>query len=95
LLTEIVFEIEYVLRKVYRFSKTDLQEVLSGFIQNDYLEVTNRRLLMAVVKKYGELNLSLADLFLFYSAKAERAEVFSFDRDFARLKRHFPKAKPQ
>lgn len=85
-LSEILLEIEYVLRKVYQESRQDISKKLSSLVKSTYFEITDKNLWIDIIESYSKTNLDLVDIFLFEKAKADEAEVLSFDKDFKKLK---------
>lgn len=86
-ISEIVMEIEYVLRKVYRKSRKEIAENLSVFIEQPHIAIPNRLILLRALNLYVKSNLDLVDLVLFTSAQEQGAKVLSFDKDFEKLEK--------
>lgn len=86
-LSEVILEMEFVLRSVYSFSKAELVKSLFTLVKSEYLEIEERDLWLEAFKVFQEKNVSLFDIFLFLKAQKESAEVLSFDKDFKKLKR--------
>lgn len=85
ILPEIILEIEYVLRKVYGIPKLQIYRQLSFIATIPYVEIRNREIISNAVNSYVRKNVDLLDLFLFYTAAYENAQVLSFDKDFKKL----------
>jgi predicted nucleic-acid-binding protein len=85
LLTEAVFEIDYVLRGVYHLPKSESADIILKLILSPYLEVIDRKIMIQAIKKYQKVNIDLFDIYLFYKAQEKQAEVISFDKDFNQL----------
>lgn len=85
LLTQVIFEIDYVLRGVYKLTHKESTDILKKLIKSTYLQVEKRQIIAEALEKYGEQNIDLVDLFLFETAKNEKAEVLSFDKDFLKF----------
>lgn len=79
---QVIFEVNYVLLKVYSLDKKQVIEVLKSVIISPDLEVIKRDILLAAVNKYRKVNIDLIDLYLYFQAKKINGEVFSFDKDF-------------
>ena len=86
-LSEIIMEIEYVLRKVYGESREKISEYLSTLVKSPYILTPNRSILIAALELYKKTNFDFVDLVLFTSAHEQGAKVLSFDRDFIKLER--------
>ena len=86
-LAVVILEMEFVLRNVYSFSKTELIKSLLTLVKSEYLEIEERELWFEAFRIFQEKNLSLFDIFLFLKAQKSGAEVLSFDQDFKKLKR--------
>lgn len=87
LIPQVILEIDYVLRGVYSLSRKESAEILAKLVKSPDLKVKNRNLLIEVVEKYRKMNVDLLDLYLYETARMEKVEVFSFDQDFARIKK--------
>lgn len=85
IIPEIILEIEYVLRKVYRIPKLQIYRQLSFISAIPYVEIRNREIISNTINSYIRKNVDLLDLFLFYTAAKENAQVLSFDKDFKKL----------
>jgi len=85
LLSQVVFEIDYVLRSVYKLSRKESADILKNLIKSPYLQVENRQVIGEAVEKYAEKNIDLVDLFLIETARKEKVEILSFDKDFSKL----------
>lgn len=86
-LSEVILEIEYVLRKVYLISREDIALQLSNLINTSYFKINERILYRNVIKIYKDKTVDLTDAFLFLKAQEKNAEVLSFDKDFRKLKK--------
>lgn len=84
-ISEIIPEIEYILRKVYHLSKKEAEKYLSGLVKAPYFEVERRNFWLEALRIYLETEVDLVDIFLFLIAKKENAKVLSFDKDFKKL----------
>lgn len=87
LLSEMILEIEYVLRKVYKLSKNEIVSKLFVVVKAPFLDVEYRFIWVRALGIYLKTNCDLVDIFLLERARQEGAEILSFDRDFQRLKR--------
>lgn len=91
LLSEILLEINYVLRSVYSLNRKEIAEKLSSIIKTPYIQVPDRTALIEALEKYKKINVDLADLILYEKAEENGAEVFTFDAtDFKKIGNYFP-----
>jgi predicted nucleic-acid-binding protein len=86
IIPEIFFELDYVLRGVYALSKKEVVNLLKVIAQTPYFAIKKREVIIEALDKYEQLNIDLFDLYLFLLAKNKNAEVFSFDKDFKKIK---------
>lgn len=86
LLPQVIFEINYVLRKVYSLSRQESSEILSTLVKSPDLEIRERKTLIEAVEIYKRLRVDLFDIYLRLKAKEEKAEILSFDKDFKKIK---------
>ncbi|MDP1760349.1 MAG: PIN domain-containing protein [Candidatus Woesebacteria bacterium] len=84
LISQVVFEIDYVLRSVYKLSHKESADILINLVKSSYLQVENRQVIGEAIEKYAEENIDLVDLFLIETARKEKVEILSFDKDFLR-----------
>lgn len=87
IITEILLEVEYVLRKTYRIPREQIARNLESLIGMEYFDVVDRDILKIALKIYKLKSLDLVDVILFLKARKANAKVLSFDRDFAKLKK--------
>ncbi len=85
-LSAIILEIEYVLRKVYSQPRREIAKKISSLVKSIYFEIEDRGLWLDSLALYSKANLDLVDIFLFEKAKINGAEVLSFDQDFSKIK---------
>lgn len=84
--SEIIPEIEYVLRKVYKASKGVVIEHLSGIIKTSYIKVEKRNIWIEAINLYSNNNIDLIDALLYAEAKDQDLAILSFDEDFKKIK---------
>lgn len=85
-ISETIPEIEYVLRKVYKISRTQVADKLLSLLKTMYIEVEKRLDWIEAVNKYLNLNVDLVDAFLSVQANKKEMTVLSFDKDFKKIK---------
>src|SRR3989344_2872782 len=86
LIPEIVVELEYVLRKVYKHDKKQLIQDLNSVISFNAIEVRDRLQLREALQHYRLKNIDFVDAFLLSMATHENARVLYFDKDFKKIK---------
>ena len=86
-ISEIIPEMEYVLRKVYLRTRKTISSCLLNLVRTSYFEIEQRELWIQTLSQYSKINVDLVDIFLFLKAEKEKASVLSFDRDFKKLQR--------
>lgn len=86
ILSEVILEIEYVLRKVYEIEKEKIFKFLESLIKATYIEVRDRSVWIESLKTYKITSIDLIDILIFKKAKEEGVQILSFDQDFKKLK---------
>ena len=81
-LTEVLMEIEYVMRKVYKFERKLIFKYISTLLVINSFEITDREILKMALLTYLNKNIDFVDGIIFYKAKNRQAEVLSFDKRF-------------
>jgi len=84
-ITEIVLEIEYVLRKVYKYNKKVISQLFTFILKLSYLDFPDRDVLTEAINIYLKKTIDLVDLVLYFKAKEKKAEVLSFDKDLQKI----------
>ena len=85
LVPEVLFEVDYVLRGVYHLTKKESSEIILNLTLSTYLKIVDRKIMINSIKKYQTTNVDLFDLYLFFKASQQKAEVLSFDKDFKKI----------
>lgn len=83
---EIIFELDYVLRGVYRLKKKEVVKIILKIVKTPFIAIENRELLIESLEKYQKISADLFDIYLFYLGKKEEKEILSFDNDFKKLR---------
>ena len=88
LLNEVLVELSYVLTKVYRVEKSKCTEILLTLVESEYITLaTNEKAVMIyALNIYAKNNIDIVDSILFAYARMNNHEVFSFDRDYKKIK---------
>lgn len=85
-LTEVILEIEYVIRKVYKLERKLIFKYISTLLVINSFEITDREVLKLALLGYLDKNIDFVDAILFYKSKNRQAEVLSFDKDFDKIR---------
>lgn len=83
----VIFEILFILEKLYAFSKQETVESIKTIVAMEYLEIEDKSVFLEALDLYERKNIDFVDAFLFCKAKNQGGEVLSFDRDFRKLKK--------
>ena len=85
-LSEIIPEIEYVLRKVYKIDKQEIAGDLKSICLSNYLNLEQKTVWLKTLKLYEKNNVDLIDAFLYQNKLTSKAKILSFDEDFKKIK---------
>ncbi|HBQ50697.1 hypothetical protein A3B42_00880 [Candidatus Daviesbacteria bacterium RIFCSPLOWO2_01_FULL_38_10] len=83
----IIFEIDFALRKYYRFSKEEVVDKLQTIVETPFLEIEDSLIFREAIQIYSGNNLSLTDCFLYVKAKEENRQLFTFDKALKNLQK--------
>lgn len=86
IISEIIPEIEYVLRKVYKVSKDKIVDNILLIMEASYLDVENRPEWTKSLNLYLKNNIDLIDSFLYVSKLKHDMKILTFDKDFKKIK---------
>lgn len=89
LLTITVFEIIYVLEKVYKISRAEISSVMSDFINSQQIHIESVVVLNEALRTYPRLKIDIQDIYLFFYARANNLKLISFDKDIVKLERRY------
>lgn len=84
-IAQVIFEMEYVLRKVYKVPKREICECLEKLLTTKGMLVEEKQVLSTSIKLFVEKNVDLVDAYLWVRARELGTTVFSFDKDFKKL----------
>ena len=82
---EVLCEVVYVLDKVYNASRGDVAVQLTDFIDDSNVSVPHREAVLLGLRNYGLGKLDFVDCVLVGYAKAEDAEIHTFDKALRKL----------
>lgn len=85
-LSEVILEVEYVLRKVYKISRKDISEKLLSILKMKYLHIEKQESLISSLKFYVKSNVDLVDALVYVESRKRDLIVLSFDNDFKKIK---------
>ena len=78
LLHEVISEMVYVLKSVYRTERADISEKLSELLK--YTKTTDKRVMLLALRTYAETKLDFVDCILYAYNKSKNAEIATFDK---------------
>ena len=82
----IIFELNFTLIKYYLLPKDEVIKKLQPIIKTPYFKIQDIEIFREAIKLYsGSSNLSFADCFIYYSSEFWKAELFTFDKNLAKL----------
>jgi predicted nucleic-acid-binding protein len=90
LLPEVACEVVYVLQKVYKVSRPEIQEHLSALVISQLVHVAQADVLLQALACYAETALDFVDALLWAHHAVAREEVLTFDKS---LSKHLAKTK--
>jgi predicted nucleic-acid-binding protein len=81
----IIFEIEFISRKYYRFSVAEISSKIKSLLNAEYFQISERLLFLKSLEIYQSKNISFVDSFLVSFAELEGFEIFSFDKKLQKI----------
>lgn len=84
-LSDVILEIEFVLRKYYRKSNQEISQYLSSLLAAPYIEIEKREILYSAFAVYQHTNIEIVDLILYFTAKSQEARILTFDKRLTKL----------
>lgn len=80
---EILAEVAYVLKGVYKFERGLISETLLGFLEDVYME--NKHAIQCALKIFGETTLDFVDCILISYNRILGYDIISFDKKLNKL----------
>ena len=80
----IVAEVVYVLKRIYKHSRSDIASVLKKLLLYKHLYTENKLITFEALEIYADKNIDFADAMLCAKQKLEGFEIISFDKDIER-----------
>jgi predicted nucleic-acid-binding protein len=87
---QVIFEMDYVLDKVYSVDKSERVDYLLTLVKTPYLSVAKRGVWLDALRAYKRGKIDLVDIFIFFLARNKSAQVLSFDKDIKKLDKKYP-----
>lgn len=87
LCSPVVFELDFVLSKYYKFVKKDVANAIGVLLTLPYLEVEDREAFQQAMIEYAKGDYDLVDCFIYAKALLQEGEVLSFDRKLGKKSR--------
>ncbi|XHX79819.1 MAG: PIN domain-containing protein [Stenomitos frigidus ULC029] len=81
----VVAEIVWVLNSFYKYSRTQIAEVLIPLLTSDGVQLEDNEQIVAALEKMATANVDFIDAYLAEVARHHGEAVVSFDQDFRRL----------
>ena len=78
-------ETVYAMVKLYKFERIIVADKLKTIVNNAYLEIERREILLQALTQFADSNFSLIDLLLYFEAKKTDKELLTFDRKLKKL----------
>lgn len=86
ILPQVIFEIEYVLKKVYKVDKPDIVRNIDSLLRMTYLSIENKEKLIEALKCYKFNNIDFVDALIHTESVKRKINVLTFDKDFKKIK---------
>ncbi len=84
-ISEAILEMNFVLKSVFSIDRIEIADQLLNLVKTSYVDIEDRDIWSLVLSNYKSQNIDLLDIYLFFRAKRDRAEVLSYDKDFVKL----------
>ncbi|MEQ8169314.1 MAG: PIN domain-containing protein [Candidatus Eremiobacterota bacterium] len=82
---EIISEVVYVMEKVYKINRKDIQKSLIEFLNYENINTQDRELLKEALEIYSNRQLDFVDTLLLSYNKIKKYTVFTFDKKLEKL----------
>ena len=77
----ILAEVVYVLRRIYKYDKSDISLALKKMLLYNHIYTENKLVTFEALDIYADKNIDFADAMLCAKRKIEGFEIVSFDKD--------------
>lgn len=81
----VIVEVVYHLTHWYRLDRSNTAVIVRRFLSESGVVVQDEKIISKALELFAETTTDLVDLFLWGSAKSNKAKVLSFDQDFDKL----------
>ena len=86
ILSLVIIEAYWVLRKVYGFEKNAILQVLEDFVESDGVELEEDSLIQRVLRKFREVNVDFVDVYLAEKSRSLELPILTWNsKDFRKL----------
>ncbi|TGE39809.1 type II toxin-antitoxin system VapC family toxin [Desulfosporosinus fructosivorans] len=86
ILSLVLIEAYWVLRKVYRFEKEAILQVFEDFIESDGVELEEDILMQHVLVRFREINVDFVDVYLAEKSRSLKLPILTWNsKDFRKL----------
>lgn len=82
----VIIEIDFALRKYYKFQKAKVVKKLEFILKTPYFEIEKREIMLNVLSDYKNNNMDLVDILLIHEAKLLDRELLTFDKKLKTLR---------
>lgn len=75
----------YVLEKVYKVPRTDIEKIINDFISLDNINLENKDTIRIAISLYNSRKLDIVDCMLYAYSKNEDYDVYTFDKKLDKI----------
>lgn len=81
----VIFEIEFALRKYYKFPKDEVIDKLRIIVTTPYLNIQDIQIFHEAMPLFSSKNIDFVDCFLLCIAKSKNSKILTFDEDLKKM----------
>lgn len=82
---EVIAEVTYVLEKLYKVERKEIQDVLCEFIRNDNIIISDKEIIYEAFKIYTKIKIDFVDSILYAYKKCRNITVYTFDKKLLKI----------
>ena len=82
---EVIVEVIYVLSKTYKFSKTDVNDIVTSLLNEENIIFQNKDIIKVTMSTYVAENLDVIDCMLYAYKICENYDIETFDKKLNKL----------
>jgi len=82
---EVLAEVVYVLTKFYKIERTEVQNTLLDFLQNENVEMPSQSVAEVALHYFGETKLDFVDCLLIGYALIDGHQIITFDKELKKI----------